>query len=92
MSRTEENAAKGKKSESTPLIKQYERIKAQHPDHILFFRCGDFYEMFFEDAKKASAILGITLTTRAAPPRPASRRPYRIRPRTGSPASAWPPC
>ncbi|MGB9693190.1 MAG: hypothetical protein ACPL7D_13595, partial [Candidatus Sumerlaeaceae bacterium] len=33
-------------SVDTPLLRQYQRIKAQHPDHILFFRCGDFYEMF----------------------------------------------
>ncbi len=48
----------------TPLIKQYLEIKAQHPDAILFFRLGDFYEMFFEDALVASKALEITLTTR----------------------------
>ncbi|MBX7244993.1 MAG: DNA mismatch repair protein MutS [Candidatus Sumerlaeaceae bacterium] len=50
--------------EPTPLIQQYHRIKGQHPDHVLFFRCGDFYEMFFDDAKTASQTLGITLTSR----------------------------
>jgi DNA mismatch repair protein MutS len=50
--------------QETPLIRQYLDIKAQHPDHILFFRCGDFYEMFFEDAQIAAKILGITLTAR----------------------------
>ncbi|MBW2066299.1 MAG: DNA mismatch repair protein MutS [Deltaproteobacteria bacterium] len=48
----------------TPMLKQYLGIKSQHPDAILFFRMGDFYEMFFEDAKVASRILGITLTSR----------------------------
>ncbi|MCX8012394.1 MAG: DNA mismatch repair protein MutS, partial [Desulfobacterota bacterium] len=48
----------------TPMLKQYLKIKKQYPDAILFFRLGDFYEMFFEDAKKASQILEITLTSR----------------------------
>lgn len=48
----------------TPMLKQYLAIKAQHPDAILFYRLGDFYEMFFEDAKIASKVLGITLTSR----------------------------
>ncbi len=46
------------------MIKQYQRIKAEYPDTILFFRMGDFYEMFFEDAKIASKALQITLTSR----------------------------
>ncbi len=50
--------------EPTPMIKQYQRIKAEHPDTILFFRMGDFYEMFFQDAKIASKALQITLTSR----------------------------
>ncbi|MDR2009722.1 MAG: DNA mismatch repair protein MutS [Bacteroidales bacterium] len=49
----------------TPLMKQYYNIKAKHPDAILLFRVGDFYETFAEDAVKASGILGITLTKRA---------------------------
>jgi DNA mismatch repair protein MutS len=49
----------------TPLMKQYYNIKAKHPDAILLFRVGDFYETFGEDAIKASDILGITLTRRA---------------------------
>jgi len=49
----------------TPLMKQYVAIKRQHPDAILLFRVGDFYETFGEDAIKASEILGITLTRRA---------------------------
>ncbi len=48
----------------TPMLKQYLEIKQSHPDKILFFRMGDFYEMFFEDAKVASKILNIALTTR----------------------------
>ncbi len=49
----------------TPLMRQYNHIKARHPDAILLFRVGDFYETFGEDAIKASEILGITLTRRA---------------------------
>jgi DNA mismatch repair protein MutS len=49
----------------TPLMKQYYSIKAVHPDAVLLFRVGDFYETFGEDAVRASAILGITLTRRA---------------------------
>ncbi len=48
----------------TPLIQQYLDIKARHPDSILFFRVGDFYEMFFDDAEEGSRLLGITLTAR----------------------------
>ncbi len=48
----------------TPLLRQYFRLKKQYPDRILFFRMGDFYEMFGDDAKIASEILGITLTSR----------------------------
>ncbi len=51
-------------SSDTPMIKQYMRIKKEYPDSILFFRLGDFYEMFFEDASIASKILGIALTSR----------------------------
>ena len=57
--------AKEKKYVETPLMKQYYQIKAVHPDAILLFRVGDFYETFGEDAIKASGILGITLTRRA---------------------------
>ena len=48
----------------TPLMKQYSAIKAEHQGSILFFRMGDFFEMFFEDAKTASKVLGLTLTSR----------------------------
>lgn len=53
------------KVEETPLMKQYLEMKAKHPDAILLFRVGDFYETFSEDAISASEILGITLTKRA---------------------------
>lgn len=49
----------------TPMLKQYLEIKGEHPDAILFYRMGDFYEMFFEDAEIASQILGIALTSRS---------------------------
>ena len=49
----------------TPLMTQYVEMKKKHPDAILLFRVGDFYETFSEDAVTASEILGITLTRRA---------------------------
>jgi DNA mismatch repair protein MutS len=48
----------------TPLMLQYRDIKSRHPDSILFFRMGDFYEMFYDDAETASRVLGLTLTSR----------------------------
>ncbi len=58
----------GKKSSQndglTPLMRQYQRLKAQYPDKIMFFRMGDFYEMFGEDAVKAAPVLNIALTAR----------------------------
>lgn len=51
-------------SKPTPLMKQYEEMKKKHPDAVLLFRVGDFYETFGEDAIIASDILGITLTRR----------------------------
>src|SRR5574340_434497 len=51
-------------SELTPMMRQYFEIKADYPDAILFFRLGDFYEMFLDDAVKASRILDIALTSR----------------------------
>jgi len=50
----------------TPILKQYQKIKSNYPDCILFFRLGDFYEMFYEDARKASSLLELVLTSRAA--------------------------
>src|SRR5580704_19182142 len=48
----------------TPVMQQYLRLKAQYPDVLLFYRMGDFYELFFEDARRAAALLDITLTSR----------------------------
>ena len=50
-----------KKYVETPLMKQYTEMKAKHPDAVLLFRVGDFYETFSDDAISASEILGITL-------------------------------
>lgn len=63
----------------TPMIRQYLRIKAEHPDLLLFYRMGDFYELFFEDAIKAAKLLHITLTSRgqsAGTPIPMAGVPY----------------
>ena len=48
----------------TPMMQQYLRIKAEHPQRLLFYRMGDFYELFFDDARKAATLLDITLTSR----------------------------
>lgn len=61
----------------TPMMQQYLRLKAQYPELLLFYRMGDFYELFFEDAEKAARLLDITLTSRG---QSAGRR------------SAWPAC
>ena len=53
-----------RQSEQKPLLKQYWEIKRQYQETIVFFRVGDFYEMFYEDAKEAAALLNIALTTR----------------------------
>ncbi len=50
----------------TPMMQQYLGIKQQHPDMLLFYRMGDFYELFFDDAERAARLLNITLTTRGA--------------------------
>src|SRR3954470_7904542 len=50
----------------TPMMQQYLRIKSQHPDMLLFYRMGDFYELFFDDAERAAKLLDITLTARGA--------------------------
>jgi len=52
------------KDDQTPLMQQYFRIKQEHPESLLLFQVGDFYELFFEDAKQAAACLGIALTAR----------------------------
>ena len=48
----------------TPMMAQYLNIKREHPEVLLFYRMGDFYELFFDDAKRAAALLDITLTQR----------------------------
>jgi DNA mismatch repair protein MutS len=53
-------------SNHTPMMQQYLRLKAQHPDMLLFYRMGDFYELFHADAERAAKLLDITLTTRGA--------------------------
>jgi len=63
--KNEKDLSKDKKYVETPLMKQYYAIKGKHPDAILLFRVGDFYETFGDDAVKAAEILGITLTRRA---------------------------
>ncbi|MFQ3621637.1 MAG: DNA mismatch repair protein MutS, partial [Spirochaetales bacterium] len=55
-------------SKETPMMEQYNRIKRKYSDAILFFRLGDFYEMFQKDAKDVSALLGLTLTQRNGVP------------------------
>jgi DNA mismatch repair protein MutS len=54
------------KSEHTPLMKQFFAAKAEYPDLLLFFRMGDFYELFYDDARKAARLLDITLTQRGS--------------------------
>ena len=51
-------------SNSTPMVRQYQELKAQHPGTLLFFRLGDFYELFFDDAVTGARELQITLTAR----------------------------
>ncbi|MGH8709250.1 MAG: hypothetical protein ACREVD_14470, partial [Burkholderiales bacterium] len=51
-------------SRHTPMMQQYLRIKAEHPDILLFYRMGDFYELFYGDAERASRLLDLTLTAR----------------------------
>jgi DNA mismatch repair protein MutS len=59
-----DNTAQTIPADATPMMRQYLAIKAAHPDHLLFYRMGDFYELFFDDAVKASAALDIALTKR----------------------------
>src|SRR5699024_9173604 len=51
-------------SSHTPMMQQFWRLKSQYPDQLMFYRMGDFYELFYEDAKKAAKLLDITLTSR----------------------------
>ena len=73
------SAADSKHAAHTPLMQQYLRIKADHPDIILLFRMGDFYEVFYDDARRAAKLLDITLTSRgqsAGAPIPMAGIPY----------------
>lgn len=66
-------------SSHTPMMQQYLRIKAEHPKQLVFYRMGDFYELFFDDAKRAAELLDITLTARgksAGEPIPMAGIPY----------------
>jgi len=68
-----------KKSPHTPMMQQYFRLKADYPTTLMFYRMGDFYELFFDDAKRASQLLNITLTARgktAGQPIPMAGIPY----------------
>jgi DNA mismatch repair protein MutS len=64
--KSEAPAPAGPFAAHTPMMQQYLRLKAQHPDILLFYRMGDFYELFYDDAERASRLLDITLTTRGA--------------------------
>src|SRR5512138_1450810 len=66
-------------SEHTPMMQQYLRIKAEHPDSLVFYRMGDFYELFYDDARRAAKLIDITLTSRgqsAGEPIPMAGVPY----------------
>ncbi len=66
-------------TQHTPMMQQYLKVKAEHPDELLFYRMGDFYELFYRDAEKASKLLDITLTARgksAGTPIPMCGIPY----------------
>ena len=58
----------GRSRDHTPVMRQFLGAKEKHPDAIVFFRLGDFYEMFYEDAIRAAAILDIALTSRGTGP------------------------
>src|SRR5438132_14145674 len=69
----------GRPERHTPMMQQYWRVKAEHPDKLLFYRMGDFYELFYGDAERASRLLDITLTARgqsAGAPIPMAGVPY----------------
>ncbi|HET9864892.1 MAG TPA: DNA mismatch repair protein MutS, partial [Steroidobacteraceae bacterium] len=66
-------------SQHTPMMQQYLRIKAEYPDALLFYRMGDFYELFYDDARRAARLIDITLTSRgqsAGEPIPMAGVPY----------------
>ena len=66
-------------SDHTPVMRQYLRVKAEYPDILVFYRMGDFYELFYDDARRAARLLDITLTQRgqsAGQPIPMAGVPY----------------
>lgn len=74
-----QNSPRAQETQHTPMMQQYLRIKAQHPEILLFYRMGDFYELFYDDAKRAAQLLDITLTARgqsAGLPIPMAGIPY----------------
>ncbi len=73
------SAAEPDLSSHTPMMRQYLQLKAQHPNELLFYRMGDFYELFYDDARRAAEMLDITLTARgqsAGQPVPMAGVPY----------------
>ncbi|MEB1530452.1 DNA mismatch repair protein MutS [Xanthomonas sp. WHRI 7945] len=66
MQNREKTQAPGSAAEHTPLMKQFFAAKSEYPDLLLFFRMGDFYELFYDDARKAARLLDITLTQRGS--------------------------
>ena len=62
-----------KSSEDTPMLRQYFAVKAQHPEALLLYRVGDFYETYADDALLASKVLGLVLTKRSNGDKEASR-------------------
>ena len=72
-------AATAPASGHTPMMQQYLRIKSEYPDTLLFYRMGDFYELFYDDARRAAELIDITLTARgksAGAPIPMAGVPY----------------
>ena len=61
-----QTAAASDIAQHTPMMQQYLRIKGEHPGTLVFYRMGDFYELFFDDAEKAARLLDLTLTQRGA--------------------------
>ena len=59
-----QSPAGGEFEQHTPMMRQYLRVKSEHPDKLVFYRMGDFYELFYDDARTAARLLGITLTSR----------------------------
>jgi len=62
--RSQDDAVQQVAATHTPMMQQYLRFKREHPDRLLFYRMGDFYELFYADAERAARLLDITLTAR----------------------------